>query len=191
MNNIIQDCITKRKIAELFLKYPAREFTVNELSKLSKISYATTWRFVQKLDMAGLILTKTVGHSLVCRLNESSPFLKEIKKIIEIEFSPHRLAVNDFVNRVKRLSGVKRIVLFGSVARRREKLISDIDIAVIINKKDKNLENVVTSVTDEILKKSRMKIIPLVMTDKEAGKDKQFTEELKKGEVLYERLKRG
>lgn len=122
MNNIIQECITKRKIVELLVKYPEREFTVNELSRLSGISYATAWRFAQRLDKAGIILTKTVGHSLVCRLNEASPFLKEIRKIFEIEFSPHRLALNDFIKKIKRISEVKKIVLFGSVARGMEKL---------------------------------------------------------------------
>lgn len=187
MNNIIQECITRRRIVELLLKYPKREFTVNELCKLSKVPYATTWRFVQKLDKSGIILTKIVGHSLVCKLNEASPFLKEIKKILKVEFSPHKLAVKEFVDKVRKISGVKKIVLFGSVARGREKLISDIDIAVIIDRKDKNLENIVTSVADEILKKSKMKIIPFVLTEKETGEDRQFAEELKNGEMLYER----
>ncbi len=191
MNNILQECITKRKIIELFLKYPKREFTVNELSKLSRISYATTWRFVQKLDKAGIILTKTVGHSVACILNEASPFLKEIRKILEIEFSPHRLAVKDFVNRIKRISVVKKIVLFGSVARRSEKLISDIDMLVITDKKNRELENKIASITDKILERSKMKIIPLVLTEKEVEEDKQFVEELRKGEIAYERIKRG
>lgn len=173
------------------MKYPKREFTVNELSRVSKVSYATTWRFVQKLDKSGLVFTKTVGHSLVCRLNEASPFLKEIKKILQIESSPHRLAVRDFVNKVKRIGRVSKIVLFGSVARKDEKLISDIDVLVIADKRNKKLENEITLTADRILKKSKMKIIPLVVTDKEAREDRQFEEELEKGEVLYERVKRG
>lgn len=189
MNNIIQECITKRKIVELFLNYPRREFTVNELSRLSGIPYATTWRFIQKLDKSGIILTKVVGHSFICTLNKSSPFLKELKKIWGIEFSPQRLVVRDFVIKAGKMTGIKKIILFGSVARRNEKLISDIDIVVIADKVE-GLENRITLLADEILKKSKMKIIPLIMTVKEAEEDKQFAEGLKKGEVLYERTKR-
>lgn len=163
---------------------------MNELSKLSRVSYATTWRFVQKLDKAGIILTKTVGHSVACRLNEASPFLKEVRKMLEIEFSPHRLAVKNFVKSVKKIGEVNKIVLFGSVARKSEKLISDIDMVVITDKKNKELENRIVSITDEILKKSKMRIIPLILTAKEAEEDTQFAEELRKGETLYERIKR-
>lgn len=174
----------------LFLKYPERDFTVNELSKLSKTSYATTWRFIQELDRAGLIHTTLVGHSLACKLNQSSSFLREIKKVFEIEFSPHRLVSKEFVDKVKRVSGVKRVILFGSVARGTERLTSDIDIAVIIDKKEKNLESKVTSVADDILKKSKMTIVPFLVTTREILEDRQFGDQLKRGEVLYERVKR-
>jgi len=112
-------------------------------------------------------------------------------KISDIQFSPHRLVTKEFVKKIKKLSAVRRIVLFGSVAKRTEKLTSDIDILVVTDKRNKDLENAITSVADEILKKSRMKIIPFVMTDREAREDKQFADELRKGEILYERVKGG
>ncbi len=190
MNNIIQECITKRKIVELFLKYPKREFTVNELSRISGISYATAWRFVQKLDESGIIFTHAIGHSLVCSLNESAPFLSRIKTALDIESSPHLLSAKDFTKRAKEINGVKKIILFGSVSKGTEKLSSDVDIAVIIDKKGKALERIITLAADKIMQKSRMRIIPMIMTEKEAYEDRQFAEELGKGVIMYERAKR-
>lgn len=190
MNNIIQDCIIRKRIVELLLKYPKREFTISELSRISGTSYATAWRFIQRLDKSGIIFTRTVGHSLVCTLNESAPFLNQVKAVLDIESSPHRLAAKDFVNRVKKISGVKKIILFGSVSKGTEKLSSDVDIAVIIYKKDKALEQRITLVSDTIMQKSRMHIIPMILTEKESYEDRQFAGELEKGVIMYERTKR-
>lgn len=191
MNNIIQICITYRKLVEQFLTYPSREFTINELSQLSKTSYATTWRIIQNLDEAGLIFTKKIGHSTVCTLNKSSPFLDEVKKALTLKLTPHQAVLDNFVKEVKKLGAVQKVILFGSVARGEEKLISDIDVAVIITKKDKTVENYLTEIVDKILKSAQMRIVPLTLTQDEIKQNKQFAKELEKGRVLYERIKRG
>lgn len=186
MNNTIQRCITRRKIVELFLKYPKREFTVNELSKLSSTSYATTWRFIQMLDKAGVIFTKTLGHSLVCKLNNDSPFLSEIKKALELQPSPQKAVIEDFINKIKKIKDVQKIILFGSVSRGVEDLTSDIDIAIFVKRKNKKLEREINNISNNIGEKSRMKIVPLILTQREL-KNKQFAIELEGGVVLHER----
>ncbi len=188
MNNIIHEIIPRKSIFELFLKYPHREFTINELSQLSKTSYATTWRFVQKLDKAGVIFTKIVGHSTVCKLNESSSFLKELERILS-KSTPQKAVVGEFVTQIKKVREVKKIILFGSVARDEEKPTSDIDIAIIVSKKNGKLNNIVSNVRDKILRDSRMLIVPIVLTDKELMENRQFEEEVRKGRILYERNK--
>ncbi|VVB60187.1 Nucleotidyltransferase domain protein [uncultured archaeon] len=190
MNNIIQECITRRRIVELFLKYPKREFTVNQMSKISGISYATAWRFIQKLDKSGIIFAHPVGHSLACTLNESAPFLNEVKAALDIESSPHRLAAKDFVRRAKKLKGIKKIILFGSVSKGTEKLRSDVDIAVVVDRAYKYLDNMTTIISGEILEKSKMQVTPIVLTEKEYWENAQFAGELEKGIILYERDKR-
>ena len=190
MDNIIHECITKRKAVKLLLDYPKREFTMNELSKLSGISYATVWRFVQKLDKAGIISTKVAGHSLECRLNESSPFIRELEKIFKAELSPQRLAVKKFTLGAKKINSIKKIILFGSVASGKEKLESDIDMAFIIDKKDKKTEAKIMEAAGIILEKFKLKIVPIIMTEKEFSENGHFKKEVMAGSVLYERRKR-
>lgn len=190
MNNIIQICITYKKIIELFLSYPNRKFTINELSKLSGISYATTWRVTQKLDDAGLIFTERIGASVVCTLNKTSPFLSYVKKALELKLTPHEAVLKKFVNEIKKIPNVRQVILFGSVARGDAKLTSDIDIAMIQVKKDKRTDTFVTEIVDKILTRTKMRIVPLVLSLSELKQNRQFSEELKKGRVLYERAKR-
>ncbi len=191
MNNIIQRCITRRRIIDLFLKYPKREFTVNELSKLSSTSYATTWRFIRMLDQAGVIFTKTLGHSLICKLNNDSPFLSEIKKALELKPSPQKAVIEDFINKIKNIKDVQKAVLFGSVGRGVEDLTSDIDIAIFVKRKNKRLEKEINNISDNIAEKSRMKIVPLILTQRELKKNKQFAIELERGVVLHEGIEGG
>lgn len=173
---------------ELFLKYPKREFTVNELSKLSSTSYATTWRFIQMLDKAGVIFTKTVGHSLVCKLNDDSPFLIEIKKALELKPSPQKAVIGDFVNKIKKIKDVQKIILFGSVSKGVEDLTSDIDIAIFVKRRNKELEREINKISNNIIEKSRMKIVPLILTQGDVKRNKQFAMELESGVLLYERI---
>ncbi|RMF89206.1 MAG: hypothetical protein D6733_06805 [Methanobacteriota archaeon] len=178
-----------KDIIKLLLKYPDRTFTVRELSKLSKASYSTTWRLIKDLHGTGTISTERIGPSVSVRLNKKSSFVPEIRKILEIEPSPHRLAAKEFAEKAREIESVERIILFGSVAKGIEKLSSDVDIAVIADSmKDKRK---IERIADRILKTMQINIIPLIMTREEAVENPQFREELEKGETMYERGKRG
>lgn len=177
-------------VLRLFLGYPNRNFTPLEISRITKISYATTWRFIHDLEMAGVITIEKIGGYNVCRLNQKSPIIGELRDFVELELSPHRLAVSRFVDRVKKLKHVEKVILFGSVAKGKEKLTSDVDVALLVGEKYR-LEKKVVEVADEILGETKMKIIPMVLTQKELKENEQFASELAKGEVLYEGAKRG
>lgn len=178
-----------RGVVRILLRYPNRTFTIRELSRNANIPYATVWRFINDLYTIGIVSLNRIGGSLACKLNTKSLFLAEVEKIIGIEPSPHRLAAKEFTKKVKNIPEVKRVILFGSVARGEEKPESDVDIAVILS--DKRAEEKINKITDEILSTSRIKIILLILTWKEIMENPQFKEELEKGEVIYERDKRG
>lgn len=176
-----------RDIVKLLLKYPARSFTVRELSRLSGTPYSTAWRFIKELYSAGVVITERIGPSISCSLNRETPFLAEVEKIVEIEISPHILAAEEFTKKARKLRGVKKIILFGSAARGEEKLTSDVDIAVIV--KNKGAGNEINRIAGGILNRARIKIIPMVISWKEVEKNEQFKKALEEGEILYERGK--
>ena len=190
MKTTIQKISKYPKIIKIFLDFPNRNFTPLELSKETKISYSTCWRYVQDLDKAGIINIEKIGEYNVCKLNKNSPLIGQLKKFLSLQLSPHMLAVKEFVKKVKGIKNIEKIILFGSVAEGKEKLGSDIDIAIFVDKMDKNIEDDITNISDKILERSNMKIIPMVLTENELKGNKQFTNELKKGVVLYERSKR-
>jgi len=182
MNNIIQNLQRRKNLLQLLLKYPKREFSMLELANESKTSYATTWRTVQELDKLGIILTKKIGNITVCRLNTKSPYISEVKKSLQI-MSPHRKAALLFAKNIKRLLYVKKVILFGSVAKGKEKPSSDVDIAVITTKKTE-MEKVINKLVSKILESTRIKIVPLLLTEKELKEKPDFKKEVEKGRIL-------
>ncbi|MDI6888547.1 MAG: nucleotidyltransferase domain-containing protein [Methanocellales archaeon] len=190
MKTTIQKLTRYPVVLRLFFEYPDRNFTPLEISRITKLAYTTTWRFVHDLERAGVIGIEKIGGYNVCRLNQKSPIIDELKDFVELELSPHRLAVSKFVDRVKKLRHVKKVILFGSVAKGEETLTSDIDVALLVGEKYR-LEKKIAEIADEILGETKMKIIPIVLTQKELKENEQFASELAKGEVLYERAERG
>lgn len=186
MNNNIQKLLKYPQVVRLFLKYPNRNFTILEIAKETHIPYATTWRHIQRLDKSGLLSIEKIGEYNVCRLNKKSPLVEKIKAFLELELSPHRLAVEEFIKKAKKIRAIEKIILFGSVARGEEKLTSDVDIA-LIGRKDKNIDDKIIDITNEVLEKTRIKIVPILLTKKEVKKETPLSQELNKGEVLYER----
>jgi len=174
-------------ILKPLIKYSEREFTILELSKESGIPYATAWRLVQMLSSQGILITRIIGKATACKLNNESPLLPEIKHLAELQLSAHRAALTQFVTKVRKLKHVKKIILFGSVAKGTEKPSSDVDTAIIVNKESMNLEKQINEIVDEVLKASRIKIVPLVFTEKELSKKEHFKKEIDKGEIVYER----
>ena len=190
MNTDVQKIIKYPQILRLFLKYPERRFTPFELSKIARVPYPTARRYVLFLGKAGITNIERVGAYNVCRLNAGSPLVSEIKKVLRSELSPHKHAIKEFADNLKQIKEVKKAILFGSVAKGEEVISSDIDVAVIAEKKTGALEKKISILSEKIRDKSRMRIVPILLTETEAIESQQFGDELKKGVVIYERHKR-
>ncbi|HIH14284.1 MAG TPA: nucleotidyltransferase domain-containing protein [Nanoarchaeota archaeon] len=180
MDNIIQK---HPALARTLLKYADREFTIRELARESGTPYATAWREVQALDKYGIILTKKIGTYTICKLNKVSPYMKTLKVILEE--TPHRLAFELFKSKIKHHPNIKKIYLFGSVAKGEEKPSSDVDVAIIVKKHFKKFEKWINKTMTEVLEKTQINLVPLVFTHKTLPK--HFKKEIEKGELAYER----
>ena len=68
----------KLKIVNYLGKHIGQAFTMNELSKLAKIPYATFYRTIQ--EMKDLVKLQTVGKSKTVALNTENPTIKSYLK---------------------------------------------------------------------------------------------------------------
>ena len=95
------------KIISLFMKYPDKRFSMSEVSKLSGINGATTFRTLNKLVVENLIRATVVGKTRTYQLSQgerTSLLVRLLKK--------DKVNVLDiFCEKIKELPRVKTVLL--------------------------------------------------------------------------------
>jgi len=176
-----------RSVLEVLLATPARRFTIRELSQEAGMSYSTTWRIVQDLEALGAVTGERVGTSRLLSLSQQAPVVKELQSLAGLELSPHRLAAKEFSKLLERVPEVRRAILFGSVSRGSETTTSDVDIAVVLTKKNRSTVDRIYDVAQSVQDRTRMKIVPLFVSESDLDSPNRLMRSIKSGEVLFER----
>ncbi len=123
---------TNERILGIFFDNPSKEFHLRELSRLSKLSLPTVISATETLSREklviktkGKVLTKIVGN------RENIAFVR-YKRVYNLE----RLYTSGIVDYLSSAYNNPRlIIMFGSYSRGEDIEGSDIDIAIITNKK--------------------------------------------------------
>src|SRR3989344_720070 len=141
-------------------KHMGERFTMHELSKLTRIPYASFYRTVQQ--MGDILDIETVGKSKTLSLKTENPVLKAHLTVSSDEERKEFLQTNQIAKKIANELNTKDIVmLFGSYAKGKETEKSDIDL-LAINKDGK--QSVYFAKYELLFKK---KIHPLFVTRKE------------------------
>jgi predicted nucleotidyltransferase len=149
-----------RKLLETLLKFPKRQFTINELAKEAGVPFASAWRLIRKWEPAGIIETGRVGKSVTVKIHKSK-YLNSVVSMLKISMSPQAFTARALIDLLSKEDSIREAYLFGSVARGDEKLASDVDIALLAEKGfDAN------RLVFEIYKKYGTKVVPLVFSSK-------------------------
>lgn len=149
-----------RQMLETLIKFPNRQFTINELAKEARVPFASAWRLVQKWKPAGMIETGKVGRSVTVKLHKSE-YLDAVASLLKISMSPQAFTAHALRGMLAKEKDVKEAYLFGSVAKGSEKLASDIDLALLAEE-GFNANNLVYGVYE----KYGTKIVPLAFSSK-------------------------
>ncbi|TKJ17701.1 hypothetical protein CEE44_04175 [Candidatus Woesearchaeota archaeon B3_Woes] len=153
----------KHQIINYLGKNLSRRYTMNELSKLLNIPYASFYRTVQK--MKDVLNIQIVGKSKTLKLNIRNPIVKAYLIVSSDEEKKEFLMREPIIRKITNELETKGVViLFGSYAERKQTQKSDIDILVISKDGGKTLS---FSKYELLYKK---KINPIFVTKKEFKK---------------------
>ena len=153
----------KLKIINYLGKHLGQAFTMNELSKQTKIPYATFYRTIQ--EMKDLAKLQAVGKSKTVALNTESPAIKAYLTISSEEEKKEFLKKQPIISKIaSELDTQDIMLLFGSYAKGTQREASDIDIMVINKKGEKSVS---FSKYEVLFKK---KINPIFVTGSEFRK---------------------
>jgi len=145
-----------RQLFETLRRHPQRQFSINELSKTAHLPFTTTWKLVGKFELAQLLELVLIGKTKAVRFRKS-PYSNLVLDILRKSASMQKLALPELKKTFKAKNEVTEAYVFGSVALGKEKLESDIDVALLIKRK-MDLPSLISSIYD----KYGVKLMPLV-----------------------------
>jgi len=185
---------TKVKIIRFLLTYEA-SMSEREIASILKISHMSVNRTMRELADMNFVNFVVVGKAHLWRVNRKSYAFKVLHKLIkevsETEEPLENLKETLLKNLPKAL--IKRVVLFGSLAKGSERPDSDIDIFIVVkNNQDKQkLEKSLDKLSNMCLEVYGNRLAPYVLTEKEVSQKKKLKiiSEVNKGLQLFPRTK--
>lgn len=149
----------EQRIMEVLLQQPFKAYSVRQLSKLIKNSYALAHKSVKLLLERKLAKATRIGNSLACRLNLSGdPQLLAISSMIcsnkYISRSKFGFIIDDIKEKLSSI--IYMMILFGSHAKDTARKDSDIDLLLIVEN-EADIEKV-KKIIRQILSSTAVKI---------------------------------
>ena len=155
------------EILNLFFKDPDREYYFRELARNLGKEPAYFRNPLNNLVKGGVLVDKRKGNLRFFKLNKNYPLYEELKKIISKTIGAEG-QIKEIINS---LEGIEEAFIFGSVAKGKENIHSDIDLMLIgrvdqdklieaVNKVEKELGREINYhifTKEEVLKKIKEK----------------------------------
>jgi len=155
------------EILNLFFKDPDREYYFRELARNLGKEPAYFQNPLNNLVKGGVLVDKRKGNLRFFKLNKNYPLYEELKKIISKTIGAEG-QIKEIINS---LEGIEEAFIFGSVAKEKENIHSDIDLMLIgrvdqdklieaVNKVEKELGREINYhifTKEEVLKKIKEK----------------------------------
>ena len=181
---------TKIKIIKFLLTHEA-SMSEREIASILKVSHMSVNRTMRELAELNFVNFVTIGKAHLWRVNHKSYAFRALSELIKgvsgIQEPIEELKKILLKNLSKTL--IKRIVLFGSIAKGLERTNSDIDIFVLAkNKQSKEkLESSIEKLSNICFEMYGNRLAPYILTDQELKQKKNLKviSEIKKGIEIY------
>ena len=174
----------KVKILRALLRFETKTFTLRELAGHIKVSHTAVLKSLGDLQGMNIIKIESHGTSNLITINKESYLYKELKRLFDFEVQ----TIQQLKEEIKKiLPKAKSVALFGSIAMKREKLDSDIDVLIITQ--DKSEINEIIAKNQEAFSKQFGNILSAhIMTEIEFKRKKNtpFVKDILENYILIE-----
>jgi predicted nucleotidyltransferase len=122
---------TRQRLLGLLFGNPGRSYYARELIRLAAGGAGAVQRELERLGQSGLVTVRSIGNQKHYQANPASPVFAELCAIARKSFAladPLREALKPLVSRIE------GAFVYGSVARREDTAMSDVDLMVIADK---------------------------------------------------------
>lgn len=186
---------TKIKIIKFLLTHEA-SMSEREIASILKVSHMSVNRTMRELAELNFVNFVTIGKAHLWRVNRKSyafRVLSELfKRVSGIKEPLEDLKKILFNNLPKTL--IKKVVLFGSIAKGSERSNSDIDVFILVKNKlsKKKLEPHIEKLSNFCLEMYGNRLAPYILTEQEIEQKKnlKIVSEISKGIQVFPKKKR-
>ena len=186
----ILNSATKLKIVKFLLTHEA-SMSEREIASILKVSHMSINRTMRELSEVNFVNFITVGKAHLWKVNRKSYAFKVLSEFIKgvsgIKDPLDDLKGMILNNMPKNL--IKRVILFGSVAKGEEETDSDIDVFFLVkNTKDKEkIEPAIDKLSNACLETYGNRLSPYVLTEQEAKKKtrQKFLSKINRGIEIF------
>jgi predicted nucleotidyltransferase len=168
---------TKLKIIKFLLTHQA-QMSEREIASILKVSHMSVNRTLRELAEFNFVNFITIGKAHLWSVNRKSYAFKVLSEMIKGVSS-----ITDPLEDLKKTIGenlsknlIKKIVLFGSIAKGQERPNSDIDIFVLVKNETakKKIESSIDKLSNLCLETFGNRLAPYVLTEQEMKERKNL-----------------
>jgi len=130
----------KIAILRLICHKPEKKYIGREMAKLLNLSSSRCLEVLELLHKNGVINRDRIGKTSQWGLNKESIVVNEVSNLMNMEKRIYKELKSRIYETLIREKSTLKVVLYGSVARKREKPESNIDVFILVKtKKDKEI----------------------------------------------------
>lgn len=168
------------RILELLSETPTKPVSRTDIKHYTQLGNEAVNSALRRLTLMNLLVKEKRGKKETYYLDLSNGFSRHILEILRAERAQLKnipfdtlLILNEFTRKlIEKTNFASRLFLFGSVAKGTARVNSDIDIALIVSKKDTGQELAVTQIFDSLSMQFKRKIQAHYFTEEEFASSK-------------------
>lgn len=154
------------RILELLSETPAKPVSRTDIKNHTQLGNEAVNSALRRLVLVNMLVKEKRGRKEAYYINLSNEFSRRIIELLRDERAQLKnipfdalLVLNEFTRRlIEKTAFASRLFLFGSVAKGTARVNSDIDVALIVSKKDTAQELRVTHIIDSLSMQFKRKV---------------------------------
>lgn len=185
---------TKIKITKFLINHRA-SMSEREIASVLKVSHMSVNRTLQELANVNMVNFVTIGKAHLWKVNCESYAYNVLSQLLTGIFKVKE-PLEDLKNTLLKhlpLSLIKKIVLFGSIAKNLEKVDSDIDVFILVqnNTNKEKLEPLIEKLSNICIDAYGNRLSPYILTEKEIKQKKEsnIISDINNGIQIYPKKK--
>jgi predicted nucleotidyltransferase len=175
-------------IVRTLKSFPDRDFSINELARVSGVPTMTTWRAVNELKGAKVIKVRKVGNVRSVRIASDASKLKMLRLVEETD--PQKASARRFAHQISENDWATECRLFGSIGRGEHIPGEEVDIAVVYDERlatEETVKEAVAHVARRLHEETNVSVVPLCVSMKDMARRGGLAAELRDKEIVWAR----